>query len=123
MTDEDPLLAPDTEPLVAPVQTPLFHSLEQARYVRQGQIRAIKERTGRRLICYVAGPATSITSFDIPPFVDLLHDVEEGADLDLLLHTPGGDVDQAERIVLICRKRVGGGTFRVMVAATRARGR
>lgn len=115
MTDDDPLLAPDSQPLEAPVQTPLFHSLEQARYVRQSQIRAIEERTGRRLICYVGGPGTSITSFDIPPFVDLLHDVEQGVDLDLLLHTPGGDVDQAERIVLMCRKRVGDRMFRVIV--------
>ncbi|HVX34300.1 MAG TPA: hypothetical protein VHA80_14280 [Solirubrobacterales bacterium] len=63
----------------------------------------------------MAGPSTSIGGFDIPPFVDLLHDVETGSDVDLLLQTPGGDVDQAERIVLMCRKRVGDGTFRVLV--------
>jgi hypothetical protein len=32
-----------------------------------------------------------------------------------MLHTPGGDVDQAERIVLMCRKRVGDAEFRVIV--------
>lgn len=41
--------------------------------------------------------------------------MDPGSDVDLLLQTPGGDVDQAERIVLICRKRVGAGTFRVIV--------
>jgi len=44
---------------------------------------------------------TSISSVDIPPFVDILDDVEQDSSLDLLLHTPGGDVDQAERIVLL----------------------
>ncbi len=98
-----------------PSQTPLFHAIESARYVRQGQIRDIEHVTDRRLIAYVAGPATSITGIDIPPFVDLLDDVESGKPVDLLLHTPGGDVDQAERIVLLCRKRVGDAEFRVIV--------
>jgi ATP-dependent protease ClpP protease subunit len=115
MAGDEPLTSPRSEPIEAPQQTPLFHSLEQARYVRQAQIRAIEDRTNRRLICYVAGPGTSIGSYDIPPFVDLLHDIDPGSDLDLLLQTPGGDVDQAERIVLMCRKRVRDGTFRVVV--------
>ncbi len=102
-------------PIPVPAQTPLFFALEQARYARQTLIRSIEQRTGRRLIAYVAGPGTSIGSDDIPPFVDLLHDIEHGSDLDLLLQTPGGDVDQAERIVIMCRKRVGDGSFRVIV--------
>lgn len=108
-------MAESPEPIPVPSQTPLYHALEQPRYNRQTLIRAIEERTGRRLIAYVAGPATSISSLDIPPFVDILHDVQPGSHLDLLLHTPGGDVDQAERIVLLCRKRVGDGSFRVVV--------
>lgn len=107
--------AAEAVPLPIPGQTPLFHALERARYDRQEQIRAIEGRTNRRLIAYIAGPMTSISAMDIPPFVDILHDVEQGSDLDLLLHTPGGDVDQAERIVLLCRKRVGDGSFRVVV--------
>ena len=108
-------LLDESEPIPVPAQTPLFYALEQARYSRQGLIRSIEERTGRRLIAYVAAPGTSIGSVDIPPFVDLLHDVEHGSNLDLLLQTPGGDVDQAERIVIMCRKRVGDGAFRVIV--------
>ncbi len=99
----------------APPQTPLFHALEGARYVRQAQIRNIESVTQRRLISYVAGPGTSITGIDIPPFVDRLDDVKAGEPVDLLLHTPGGDIDQAERIVLLCRKRVGDAEFRVIV--------
>jgi hypothetical protein len=103
------------EPIPIPEQTPLYHALERSRYVRQAQIRAIEQRTGRRLIAYIAGAQTSISASDIPPFVDILDDIEPGSGLDLLLHTPGGDVDQAERLVLLCRKRVGTGLFRVIV--------
>lgn len=99
-----------------PQQTPLFHALEQPRYARQTQIREIEDATGRRLICYIAGPAAVLSGFDVPPFVDLLNDVSSGDGLDLLLHTYGGDIDQAERIVLLCRKVVGQkGSFRVIV--------
>lgn len=121
MSDETPepaeVQAPtDPVPIPIPAQTPLFHTLEQGRYVRQGHIRAIEERTGRRLIAVVGGPASSISQLDILPFVDLLQDVESGDDLDLLLHTPGGDVDQAERIATMCRKAIGqDGVFRVVV--------
>lgn len=105
----------EREPIPVPPQTPLFHAIESARYNRQAQIRTIEDFTGRRLIAYIGGPATFISSFDIPPFVDLLDDVDPGAPLDLMLQTPGGDIDQAERIILICRKRVDKASFRVIV--------
>ncbi|MFL5816077.1 MAG: SDH family Clp fold serine proteinase [Conexibacter sp.] len=113
MADPGAALEPGLIPV--PEQTPLYHALERARYDRQARIRTIEERTGRRLIAYVAGGMTSISAVDIPPFVDILDDIPQDSDLDLLLHTPGGDVDQAERIVLLCRKRVGSGCFRVIV--------
>lgn len=103
------------QPIAEPPQSPLYHAIDQARYTRQEQVRTIEARTGRRLICYVAGPEAGISEYDVPPFVDLLHDVETGQGLDLLLHTMGGDVDQAERIVLLCRKATAGAPFRVIV--------
>lgn len=106
----------ETQAAELPQQTPLFHALEQPRYSRQTQIREVEIATGRRLICYIAGPAAVLTGFDVPPFVDLLNDVNSGDGLDLLLHTYGGDIDQAERIVLLCRKIIGPkGSFRVVV--------
>jgi hypothetical protein len=76
----------------------------------------MQDATHRRLIAYVAAPLSSISSFDIPPFADVLHDVQLGEELDLILHTPGGDVDQAERIVMMCRKKIGNASeFRVIV--------
>jgi hypothetical protein len=109
----------DPDPIAIPAQSPLFHALEQPRYTRQELLREIEARSGRRLICYIGGPASSLSTFDIPPFVDLLADVGEGERLDLLLQTPGGDVDQAERIVMMCRKKIGlDSPFRVVVADT-----
>ncbi len=106
----------DDPGIFVPAQTPLFHSLEQARYVRQDLLRAIEDRTGRRLIAYVAGNLAAVSNEDILPFGDLLQDVQTGDDLDLLLHTTGGDVDQAERIVMMCRKAIGeGARLRVVV--------
>ncbi|MHB8319939.1 MAG: hypothetical protein ACYDEP_12050 [Acidimicrobiales bacterium] len=83
-------------PIPTPRQTPLFHSLEQPRYVRQGHLREIQERTGNRVIAYIGGPVSSIDQVDIPS---------------------GGDVDQAERLVMMCRKKIGpDAAFRVVVA-------
>lgn len=106
---------PAPVPIPAPEQTPLYRAFEQPRYSRQEQIKAIEERTAHQLICFIAGPQTSISNNDIPPFVDLLHDVRPHEPLDLMLQTPGGDIDQAERIVVMCRRRVGKAQFRVVV--------
>jgi len=98
-----------------PEQTPLFHALEKSRYMRQEQIRAIEEQTGRRLLVYFASfgkESGGIDANDIPPFGDLLRDVE-GENVDLMLHSPGGDIDRAEKIVYMCRHRSKG--FRVIV--------
>lgn len=107
---------PGSPALTVPVQTPLFRALQAGRYQRQEQIRAIEGYTGRRLICYVSGPSALVSREDVPPLYDLLQDVREGEDLDLLLHTMGGDVDAAERIVLLLYKTIGDGAqLRVIV--------
>lgn len=99
-----------------PAQSPLFRALQADRYRRQDQIRAIEQRTGRRLICYISGPAALVNRDDIPPLYDLLQDVHEDDDLDFMVHTMGGDVDAAERIVLLLYKTIGRrGKLRVIV--------
>lgn len=48
--------------------------------------------------------------------MDLLHRVPVGASIDFLLHTTGGDIDAADKIVRILRRRVGAnGELRVVV--------
>jgi Serine dehydrogenase proteinase len=99
--------------LDAPGQTPYFHALERERYDRQDQVHAIQGYTGRKLICFVSSPYAAITRDIVPIFADLLEDVEETDDLDLLLNTSGGDIDAAEKLVIMCRSHCAG--FRVIV--------
>jgi ATP-dependent protease ClpP protease subunit len=98
-----------------PTKTPLFQALHAERYQRQAIITKIQERTGRWLICYVSGPDCAIDRDDTVPFVDLLHNVPPSQDLDLLLHTGGGDIDAAEKLISMVRNKVGAATLRVIV--------
>ncbi len=99
-----------------PQVTPLFYATQAPRYGRQELIRRIEEHTARQLICYISGPAAMVTRDDVLPLCDLLHHIMTGARLDLLLHTMGGDVDAAEKIVLMLRKTTDpGGELRVIV--------
>lgn len=102
-------------PAPPPTKTPLFQAVHADRYQRQSLIKDIEAETGRRLICYVSGEECIVSRDDTMPFVDLLHNVPEGADLDLLLHTGGGDMDAAEKLISMVRNRVGIGHLRVVV--------
>jgi hypothetical protein len=106
----------EDEVLPKPTQTPLFRATQAARYRRQDVIREIQKATGRKLICYVSGPAGYINRDDVLPLTDLLQSAEPGVKLDLMLHTLGGDVDAAEKIAGLLLKTVGSdGELRVIV--------
>ncbi len=96
-------------------KTPLYQANNAVRYQRQAIIKSIQESTRRVLLCYVSGKFCEIDRDDIVPFVDLLHNVPAGCDLDLLLHTGGGDVDAAEKLINMVRDKVGLATLRVVV--------
>lgn len=119
MSEHAPESSADGTPLRPPVRpdtrTPLYEAMSAARYERQALITAIQEKTKRRLITYVAGAGASIDSDDSISFADLLHNVPATQDLDLLLHTPGGDMDAAEKVIHMVRKRVGNATLRIIV--------
>ena len=75
-------------------------------------IRAVEKQTRRRLMVYFSmGPP--IDGRDILGFGDLLHGAND-VSFDLLLQSPGGDIDVAEKIVNLCRSR--SESFRVIVA-------
>jgi hypothetical protein len=103
------------EAIINPSKTPLFQSIHAARYQRQALIKAISEKTGRHLICYVSGLGTMIDRDDTIGLVDLLHNVPCGENVDLLLHTGGGDIDAAEKLVVMIRQKVGTASLRVIV--------
>lgn len=99
----------------APSKTPFFQAIQADRYQRQGVIKHIQESTGRRFISYVSASSCGIDRDDTVPFVDLLHNVPAGEDLDLLLHTGGGDIDAAEKLISMVRNKVGTGVLRIVV--------
>ncbi len=109
--DPDDLAAVST----APLKTPLFQAVNAARYQRQSLIRKIQGITGRRLLCYVAGIAASVNRDDTLGFADLLHNVPANRAVDLVLHTPGGDIDAAEKLMNMVRTRVGAEELRAIV--------
>jgi|SRR6185312_9621424 len=93
-------------------KTPMYSALHWQRYIRQALILEIERASGERghkskLICYVANLQAQVNRDDVVGFVDLLHNVPANTPIDLLLHTPGGDVDAAEKMIKLVRKRVG----------------
>lgn len=97
-------------------RTPLFKAIHKPRYSRQELIKSIEEATNRKLIVYFANTFNdfgSVNRNDIAPFGDLLMDISRDVDLDLLIHSSGGDIDAAEKIICMCRDK--SKSFRVIV--------
>lgn len=114
----DPRPDSDTKvvrPAKAPSKTPAFQAMHASRYRRQDLIRAIEKQTGRQLICYVAGLHTMISRDDVVFLVDLLHNARRDDSMDLLLHTGGGDMDAAEKLISMVRNFVGTADLRVVI--------
>lgn len=85
-----------------PDQSPLFYVNNRNRYQRQAWIKAIENVTGRRLIAYVANinhPESGINRNDILPFIEVISDLPDNGEVDLLIHSPGGDPNATEQIV------------------------
>ena len=72
--------------------------------IRQKYLHALSERTGRAVISYASGwlhgktSSVSVTGEDIHGFMQVCHGVEE-RELDLVLHSPGGQPEAAEQTV------------------------
>jgi hypothetical protein len=100
----------------ARLRSPLHEALNSIRYQRQDLIRKIEEETGRRLAVYFANTEhydAAVSPADIAPFQDVLFDCEGRCDLDVLLQSPGGDIDSAEKLVYMIRERVS--SLRILV--------
>ncbi|WP_160298571.1 SDH family Clp fold serine proteinase [Williamsia herbipolensis] len=122
VTDKPPLPTPATPSPATTTpsagramrRTPLFEAINAARYSRQTLIREIEAQTGNTLLCIVSEHG-QIAKSHATAVVDLLHNVPNGADIDLLLNSPGGDIDTAEKLTTLVRKKAGAGTIRVIV--------
>ena len=97
-------------------RTLLYRALQSDRYARQDAISSIEKITNRHLLVYEANlwsNRSGLGEEDIQPFGDLLVRLSPKQDFDLLLQSPGGDIDAAEKIVYMCREI--GGEFRVII--------
>ena len=97
-------------------RTPLYRALQSDRYARQEAISSIEKITNRQLLVYEANlwsNRSGLGEEDIQPFGDLLVRLSSKQNFDLLLQSPGGDIDAAEKIVYMCREI--GGEFRVII--------
>lgn len=108
---------PDAQPMASITiqKTPTFSAMNAERYQRQALIREIEAGPNPKLLCYVAHVNAQLDRSDVLGFVDLLHNVPHGEPIDLLLHTPGGDVDATEKLVNMLRERVGDEELRIIV--------
>src|ERR1035441_7353440 len=76
---------------------------------RQALLKAIEKKTGRPMVVYAANTIvpnipSSLDHSDITPFSDLSRTIT-GTAVDVLLHSPGGLAEAAERIVHLLRAR------------------
>ena len=116
--NEPPAGAPEgqgDQEFSAPSKTPLYEAYYADRYARQRLICEIQKEVERFVICYVAGARTEITRDDVPGFVDLLCRIEPDRNVDLMLHSGGGDIDAAEKFITMVRDKVRNGALRVIV--------
>jgi hypothetical protein len=93
----------------------MYEAINAPRYHRQQLIKDIEATNGRRLICYVSGKHATIDRDHTVGFMELLHNIPPGENIDLLLHTHGGDVDAAEKLLALVQATVGGAQFRVII--------
>lgn len=96
-------------------KTPMYEAIHAPRYHRQSLIKQIEKETNRTLICYVSGKAATIDRDHIAGFMEILHNIPVEENIDLLLHTRGGDIDAAEKLMALVQSTVGGGEFRVII--------
>jgi ATP-dependent protease ClpP protease subunit len=96
-------------------KTPFFQACHAERYQRQAVIKTIQDMTGRQVICYISGDNCQIDRNDVVPFVDLLHNIEPNKPLDIVLHTGGGDIDAAEKLITMVRNKCGDAELRAIV--------
>lgn len=83
--------------------------------IRRKYLKALADKTGRNVIAYysgwLSGPAQNpkfiINDEDKNAFMATIHELDRTKGLDLILHTPGGDLAAAESIVDYLRRMFG----------------
>ena len=79
---------------------------------RRGQLRALAEYTGRPALLYASDflgkgagiPQTSVNLGDKEGFREICHGIE-GPNVDVVIHSPGGELEATESLVKLLRRR------------------
>ena len=95
-----------------PKQSPKYWVKEKDRYLRQLLIRDIEAVTKRPLVVFFSQLDQEINHTDPDDLSEILLGVKE-KEADLLIQTPGGNVDATEKIISILRQRLN--SYRVVV--------
>ena len=81
-------------------------SIGRLNTIRQEMLVKINQLTGRNVISYYSGwlktsdaPNLSINDNDVDAFMNAIYKLDKSKGLDLILHTPGGDIAATESIV------------------------
>lgn len=124
ITTVDPKIQQQAEPILQEVLKGIGEANQKADRDRDEAILKNREIIGQRLetdgkklIAYIArvGPENSaISTDDIAPFGSMLSSLGDFRDLDLMIHSPGGNGVVAEKLVEMCRSSCQG-KFRVIV--------
>lgn len=90
--------------------TPIFRNVIDPNSAMQRQeiIKSIQQKLNAKLIVYTASPfhpVPSIMTHDIPLFEDLLRSVSDFKKGYLMINSPGGDANAAEKLLMMCRRR------------------
>ena len=84
--------------------------------IRRNYLLELHELTGRNIIAYysgwlqrheVKGPSVSINDADMNGLMTVLHQLDHNMGLDLILHTPGGEISAIESFVSYLRSMFG----------------
>lgn len=109
----DPAAACFPRGTTIPTQSPKYWVKEKDRYLRQLLIRDIEAATGRDLVVYFTVPEHGQISFpDADDISEVLADAKTGK-LDLLINTPGGNVDACEKLISVLKHRTS--EYRVVI--------
>lgn len=95
-------------------RTPFYAACNSERYHRQDLIENIQQESQFRLICYVSDRCFIVHDDEVQ-FRDLLHRIDDGEPIELLLHTPGGDIDAADKLIHMIHEKTGDASFRIVV--------
>ena len=96
-----------------PTQSAKYWAKEKDRYLRQLLISDIEALTNREIIVYFAVETEGIAHSDADDISEIIAGIDNNKQVDLIINTPGGQVDSVEKVISVLKSRLG--NYRVIV--------